>query len=347
MGQLVLENVGVCLDRKFVLRHVNLTVANGELLSLLGPSGAGKTTLLRIMAGLIAPDEGRIYLNGRPITGLPPEKRDVVMVFQRPLLFPFMTLFNNIAFGLRAKGRLTADDRNQIARIMAMTQLDGLGRRQAHQLSGGQQQRAALARALVLEPGVLLLDEPLSSLDPNLRQQMRDLIGDIQRQTGITMVFVTHDQTEALMMSDRIALLLDGRLRQTGAPKQLFYHPVDPDVARFFGMENLINGHCRSGYFHSAQWRMPAPTGPAGPCIAAIRPEAIRVTLARPDSGADPALAGRIHAMRFEGTATRLWVNCGNQRVVALQAGAEFVAGQRVYVTFPVDAVHLMPGAFN
>src|SRR5512138_2758178 len=210
MGHLALERVRIAYDGAVVVRDVSLDVADGELVSLLGPSGAGKTSLLRAVAGLIEPTGGDIRIDGRSVLGLPPERRSAVMVFQRPLLFPFMTVGRNIDFGLRMQHIPDLERQRRIREMLALTRLNGLEHRRAHEISGGEQQRAALARALVLKPSILLLDEPLSSLDAGLRGQMRELLQDIQAETRTTMLFVTHDQSEALQLSHRVGVLLGG-----------------------------------------------------------------------------------------------------------------------------------------
>ena len=251
MGEVVLHNLRVCYGRQTVVQDLNLTIHEGEMMSLLGPSGAGKTSILKAVAGLLQPAGGDILINGRSVLGIPPEKRSAVMVFQKPLLFPFMNVLQNIGFGLRMLGPLGREEQRRIESIMAMTRLQGFADRKVHELSGGQQQRVSLARALVLEPQILLLDEPLSHLDANLRQEMRHLIMDIQNQTGVTTFFVTHDQGEALTISHRVSLLLDGRLRQVGEPHELYYQPRDPEVARFFGGMNFFSGYLQDGRFHT------------------------------------------------------------------------------------------------
>ena len=238
MGTLRIQNLSVAYGKQTVVQDFNLTVNNGEIVSVLGPSGVGKTTLVKTIAGLLTPHCGTLVLNDKDITGLPAEKRSVVLMFQQPLLFPHMTVAQNVAFGLRVHGRLQASDHQRVTEMLERVQLAGLGHRKPQQLSGGQQQRVALARALVLQPAVLLLDEPLSSLDASLRQEMRDLLQSLQNATGTTMLFITHDQSEALMLSHRIALLLDSGIRQIGTPHELVYRPVDFHVAEFFGNHN-------------------------------------------------------------------------------------------------------------
>lgn len=341
MGELRLEQVALGYGPQPVVRDLTLSVADGEMMSLLGPSGAGKTTILRAVAGFIRPRAGRILIDGRPVDHLPPEQRKAVMVFQKALLFPFLDVAANIGFGLKMQGLDATDIRRRVEAIMALTGLAGLGRRKVHEISGGQQQRAALARALVLQPAVLLLDEPLSSLDANLRQQMREFIQQIQAETRVTTLFVTHDQSEALMMSHRVSLLLDGRLRQTGTPRQLFYRPADPAVARFFGAENFFDGRIENGRLVTAFGDFPAP-GAAGNGhrpLATIRPEDVRLA---PEK-ADGAVMGEVAQTRFEGMATRLWIRCAGTTVVALTPESRWTAGQRLAVVFPPEKVRIFP----
>lgn len=342
MGALQLENLNIDYGSREVIREFNLTVEDGQMVSILGPSGAGKSTILRAVAGLLEPSGGDIRLNGRSLRGVPPEKRDVIMVFQRALLFPFMNVEQNVAFGLRMQKRSRREIARRIAHILALTRLEGLAHRKVHELSGGQQQRVSLARALVLKPAVLLLDEPLSSLDANLRQQMRELIQEVQIRTGITTVFVTHDQSEALMLSDRVTLLLDGRLRQTGTPRELFYRPVDCDVARFFGGANFFQGTIREGMFYSDLGRF--PVGEAGGngrrLTATIRPEDIAIS----DKNSLP-LQGVVEKIRFEGSATRLNIRCGDHVLTALTADRHYDAGQVVHLQLPPEKIRVFPRA--
>jgi ABC-type Fe3+/spermidine/putrescine transport system ATPase subunit len=340
MGELQLKNLTIRYGSATVIRDFNLAVLDGEMVSLLGPSGTGKTTVLKAVAGLIQHHEGEITIDGQPVKDLPPEKRKAVMVFQKSLLFPFMNVEQNIGFGLRMQGRREREIRREIDQIMQLTELTGLGSRKVHELSGGQQQRVSLARALVLKPAVLLLDEPLSNLDANLRQQMRELIQDIQAETRITTLFVTHDQAEALMISHRVGLLLEGRLRQVGRPRELFYRPADPDVARFFGGCNFIRGRIKDGNFYSEFATVPtALTNGNGHLLTAtIRPEDIRIT---PESKYE--LQGRIQKTNFEGSATRIWVQCKGNRFVILTPDADFSPGQTVSLHLPPEKIRIFP----
>ena len=340
MGELLLKNLTIGYGSTAVVRQFDLTVHDGEMVSLLGPSGAGKTTVLKAVSGLIRPQTGEIIIDGQPVAHLPPEKRNAVMVFQKSLLFPFLNVEQNIAFGLRMQGHPAREIQSRIDRILELMKLGGLGPRKVHELSGGQQQRVSLARALVLKPAILLLDEPLSNLDANLRQQMRELIQDIQAETRITTLFVTHDQAEALMISHRVGLLLDGRLRQVGQPRELFYSPTDPDVARFFGGCNFIQGHVKNGVFRSEFGSRPAPEIKSNGHLltATIRPEDIQISS---DSKYD--LQGQIQKINFEGSATRIWVQCKGNRFVVLTSDANFAPGQNVGLQLPPEKIRIFP----
>jgi spermidine/putrescine ABC transporter ATP-binding subunit len=224
---------------------VSLAVGRGELFALLGPSGCGKTTLLRMIAGFETPSAGTILIQGRDVTRVPPHRRPVNMVFQQYALFPHLTVEENVGFGLRYQGLARADQARKVGEALALVRLDGLGRRRPDQLSGGQRQRVALARALVLEPRVLLLDEPLAALDPNLRREVQVELKSLQRGLGISFVFVTHDRDEALAMSDRIAVMSQGKVEQVGSPAGVFEAPETEFVARFLGATNVFTAEAR------------------------------------------------------------------------------------------------------
>ena len=345
MGELCLKQLAIDYGSRTVIQNFDLNVRNGEMVSLLGPSGAGKTTILKAIAGLLEPSGGDILIDGHSVKGVAPEKRNAVMVFQKPLLFPFMNVAQNVGFGLRMRGQTDGEANQHVRHILALTRLEGLERRKVHELSGGQQQRVALARALVLKPSVLLLDEPLSNLDATLRQRMRELIQTIQSETRMTMLFVTHDQSEALMISHRVALLLDGRLRQVGEPRQLFHQPADPEVARFFGGKNFFQGRIKDGFLSSDFGDFPvAPQNGNGHLrTATIRPEDIRI--ASPLAGSSRDLVGRIVKTNFEGSATRIVVACASRELMVLTSQDGFLPGQEVELTIPADKIRLFPDA--
>ncbi len=228
-----------------VVDNVSLQIAAGELFFLLGPSGCGKTTLLRILAGFVEPDAGDVYLGERRVTDLPPRARDTAMVFQTYALWPHMTVAKNVAFGLQVRGLKREEIRHRVEQALKLVRMEGYGDHRPNQLSGGQQQRIALARALVIGPQVLLLDEPLSNLDARLRDEMREEIRRLHRETGLTMVYVTHDQKEALALAGRLAVMERGKLVQVGAPSEVYQRPANRFVASFLGDSNFIPGTVR------------------------------------------------------------------------------------------------------
>lgn len=323
------------------LRGLDLRVESGALTALLGPSGSGKTTTMKLIAGLLAPDSGEVLLDDRPITALPPERRGVAMVFQNPLLFPHLTVAGNVGFGLKLRGLPPESIAPQVQAMLDRVRLTGLGSRRPPQLSGGQSQRAALARALILRPDVLLLDEPLSNLDPGLRDEMRGLIRELQRETGITTLVVTHDQSEAVALADRIALLLDGRLAQHGPPQDFYRRPATEAVARFFGGVNFLPGRVRAGQFHTAFGPLALPPGaPDGAHLLTIRPEALHL-------GPGPNQhSARIEAVTFLGTQTRIALSLagtGLQALVSPQDARTLHEGTTTTVSLPPDALWLLP----
>src|SRR5712671_3511075 len=222
------------------LNGVSLAIGRGEFMTLLGPSGCGKTTLLKLAAGFLGPDGGSIAIHGKCVNDVPAYKRGIGMMFQNYALFPHMSVAENVGYGLKARGVGRRERRQRVAEVLALVKLTGMEDRKPRQLSGGQQQRVALARALVIRPKVLLLDEPFSALDRNLRASMQVEIKEIQRKLGVTTIFVTHDQSEALSLSDRIAVLAEGRIRQLGTPDEIYCHPVNRFVASFVGDVNVL-----------------------------------------------------------------------------------------------------------
>ena len=237
-----LENLCKDYGQGMILHHLNLDIYPGEFLTLLGPSGCGKTTTLRMIAGLESVTEGRVWLEGRDITGLPPEKRPLNTVFQSYALFPHMNVFQNIAYGLKVRGIKKPEQKRRVEEALRLVRLSGYEKRMPAQLSGGQRQRVAIARAAVLRPKVLLLDEPLGALDLKLRQQMQTELKRMQQEMGITFLYITHDQEEALNMSTRIVILREGRVEQIGTPEEVYEHPQTLFAAGFIGQSNLLRG---------------------------------------------------------------------------------------------------------
>ncbi len=247
MTKLSLRNLGMEYESSVrAIDGLDLTVNAGELMVLVGPSGCGKTTALRLIAGLLHPTSGDVLFDDRSVLAVPAERRGAVMVLQDQALFPVKTVGENVAFGLKLRKVERSERRERVANALSAVQLSGFEHRWPDELSGGQRQRIALARTLVVRPRLLLLDEPLTSLEPGLRAELRDTICRLQRAVGITTVFVTHDQGEAMAVADRIAFLTDGRLRQVGPPSDFLHHPVDADAARFFGAQSILTGSRQS-----------------------------------------------------------------------------------------------------
>jgi putative spermidine/putrescine transport system ATP-binding protein len=314
---------------------VDLQIARGEFFTLLGPSGSGKTTCLRLIAGFERPDAGRVLLDGRDVTALPPAERDVNTVFQDYALFPHMTVAANVAYGLRVK-RVAREERDRrVADALAMVRLEGYGERRPAQLSGGQRQRVALARALVNRPRVLLLDEPLGALDLKLRQQLQIELKRIQQDVGITFVYVTHDQEEALTMSDRIAVVDGGRVVQIGTPREVYERPDSPFVAGFVGVSNLLelpvervaddSVHLRLGERDAIVAAAGPGAAPGRVAVVTVRPE--RIALQDSEQAAPAAgchARGTVRETLYAGPATRFVVTLdgGGELLVVRQNGA-------------------------
>lgn len=308
-----------------VLDGIELTIEPGELFFLLGGSGCGKTTLLRLVAGFLKPDQGRIRFGDRDVTDLPPERRDIGMVFQNYALWPHMDVAGNVAFGLDVRNVAQAERTTRINDALAMVGLSGYNARRIGELSGGQQQRVALARALVLRPAVLLLDEPLSNLDARLRIDMRQEIRRLCKQSGLTAIYVTHDQVEALSTADRIALLTDGRVDQIGTPRTLYERPRTKAVATFLGEANILPREQAA--------KICSETLPDGAQFC-VRPERLRLN--------NGGYAGTIVEQSFHGDRTQWWVDCAGLRLQISETAAPLRALASA-VTVSVAAEHLIP----
>jgi putative spermidine/putrescine transport system ATP-binding protein len=292
--------------------HVDFDLEKGEMLALLGPSGCGKTTILRMVAGLVAPSSGRILLNGKDMAQLPVHKRNMGMVFQAYALFPHMNVAQNVAFGLEMRGVPKSERAARVERALDLVKLQGYGERRITQLSGGQQQRCAIARSLVIEPDLLLLDEPLSNLDAKLRDEMREEIRDSQARTGVTAIFVTHDQDEALSMADRLAVMSAGKIEQIGTPREIFDHPATEFVANFIGAGNFLSGtitgpqQARVPELGTVVFSQPAPS--SGPVRLLVRPH--RLTL---NGKGENSFTGVVKHLVYRGETLTLEVAVGER----------------------------------
>ncbi len=324
------------------LNGLSLTLAPGELVALLGPSGCGKTTALRLVAGLEEANSGRVVFGGEDVTNLPANKREIGMVFQAYSLFPHMTAMQNVAFGLQLHKVGAAERRKRAAETLELVGLSAHANKFAHQLSGGQQQRVALARALAIQPKVLLLDEPLSALDAKVRSRLRDEIRRVQLEVGITTLFVTHDQEEALAIADRVGVMNAGRIEQLGPPVEVYSRPATPFVASFVGLTNRLAGMVRGGAVDVRGTRLPLvqPEAPDGPAVALVRPEA--VTLTTDGQLASGPLVGIVIATAFLGATSRVTVDLGDVTVLAQLPTSEasaLTAGTRVRLALRPDPV--------
>lgn len=285
MAQLTIQNLHKSFANTNAVDNVCLEVGDGELICLLGPSGSGKSTILRMIGGFEHPTSGAILIDGEDVTRLPPERRPTGMMFQSHALWSHMNVFANIAFGLKLRRLPRANIKERVESALELVGLGGYGERMTYQLSGGQQQRVALARSLVLEPKILLLDEPFASLDQHLRERLREEVRDIQQRLGITTLFVTHGQDEALAMADRIAVLKDGRVEQIAPADVIYRQPQTEFVAGFIGTMNFITADVRSGRFHHPDMNVPVPLND-GPATLAIRPEDVVLTATRDNTAA-------------------------------------------------------------
>jgi len=345
-----LSGVAKSFGDQNVLEPLSLVVRNGEFLTILGPSGCGKTTILRLIAGFETPSSGDVFIAGERVNNVPPNRRRVNTVFQSYALFPHMTVAENVAFGLRMARVPRPEQEARVAEVLRMAGLENLAGRRPRQLSGGQQQRVAIARAVVNRPLVLLLDEPLSALDVQLRKQMRSELKHLQRQLGITFIFVTHDQEEAFAMSDRVVVMSDGRIEQTGAPAEVYEEPVNLYVARFVGETNILDGRILArdnGQVAAVVEGVPCAlssrrdVAPGDAVKVILRPEDLLVERSAPEGGKVLWLPGTVEETVYKGTTYDIAVNLDvGKRVVATEFFDEdaekiaFAPGERVFVSW-------------
>ncbi len=348
MTSIRIEGIEKAFPGVRALENVRIEIEKGEFFTLLGPSGCGKTTLLRTIAGFYRQDAGRILLGDECIDEVPPWKRDTGMVFQNYAVFPHMSVFENVAFGLKNRRLKPGEIRARVTKALAMARLTGLERRTPDQLSGGQQQRVGLARAVVVEPRVLLMDEPLSNLDAKLRVEMRVEIRDLQRQLGITTVYVTHDQEEALVISDRIAVMRAGVVQQVGRPWEVYKSPVNTFVASFVGTMNFLEGEAAEGMVAFGPHRLPLPRGvrATGKVAVCVRPEEIQLTTAGAavlDRGPATSIPGTVRSCTFTGPLASYVLDCAGTAITIERhrpsASDLLPAGTVVHASIPSAAL--------
>ncbi len=335
--------------QKPALDDVSFTVNSGEFFSILGPSGSGKTTILRTIAGFEKPDSGQIEMGGEVVNAVPPFKRDVRTVFQSYALFPHLTVRGNVEYPLRMQGQPKAARRKGAEETLSLVEMSPFADRMPHQLSGGQRQRAALARSIVSRPRVLLLDEPLAALDLRLRQQMQHTLVALQKELGIAFIYVTHDQSEALSMSDRVVVLNEGRIAQLATPREIYFAPQNEFVSRFVGRSNLVpvNFEPAGGGFAGTivGARIPGLVSERGGAARmAIRYEAVRVTPMNGAAHAAGTILGTVEDVLFLGTNCEVNIRCGELRLIGTVPAARestFVVGQPVQVGFDLDNAQL------
>src|ERR1700677_533513 len=337
---LSIRHVAKHFGKNAVLRDISLEVAEGEFLTILGESGSGKTTLLRIIAGFEKPSSGEVWMGGERLDFLPPYRRRVNTVFQHYALFPHLTVEQNVAYGLRVAKKPEAEIASRVKEALEKVKMSAHAKSKPSKISGGQQQRIALARALVNRPRLLLLDEPLSALDANLRRQMQVELKSLQREVGISFIFVTHDQEEAMVMSDRIALLRSGELEQVASPREIYSHPATAYTAQFIGHTTLVRGEEKAGVARCASlsWKVGLPEGPA---LFSLRPENIRIV--NPETGSDVnavTFRGKIQHQAFHGATELLQVVCADGLTLSVRtATRETRQGDLALEFSPTDAV--------
>ena len=341
-GAVLLEVRGVTksFGARDVLKGISLSIASGEFLTLLGESGSGKTTLLRLVAGFEQPSAGEIWMGGQRLDPLPPHKRRVNTVFQHYALFPHLSVRENVAYGLRVRKTSTTEIGGRVDDALRMVKMQEFAESRPSRLSGGQQQRVALARALINRPLLLLLDEPLSALDANLRKQMQGELKALQRELGITFLFVTHDQEEAMALSDRIALLRNGVLEQVASPREIYAHPATAYTAQFIGQTNLLRAEIIDGTARCGVLQWPAQ-GPRGPAVFSLRPEAIHFASDDMTLNGTARFRAAVQQQFFSGASELLEVNCDGQLLRVRISARGPLSGEHDFVFSIADAIRV------
>lgn len=361
MSAVSLSNIVKRFGDYTAVHQMSLDIAEGSFVTLLGPSGCGKTTTLRMIAGLLDPSEGEIAIKGKRVNDVPIHKRNLGLVFQNYALFPHKTVAENVAFGLNYRNVGKQDARRKVAEALDLVQLPDLGARYPKELSGGQQQRIALARAIVIEPDVLLLDEPLSALDANLREDMRVELKRIQQSIGVTTVFVTHDQTEALAMSDQIIVMSEGRVEQVGAPEEVYNTPATEFVAKFLGASNLLSAHCKGvsngdvalelpdfPQITIPKVRAPRVCGP-GPVRLVIRAEKLHLKAKATPVDGNLAVDAIVENVDYQGQSARYFLRVGDHQMQAINMIEDhpFATGAKVVLQFRTRDCAALPVESN
>ena len=335
-----LKNITVRFDGETVLDNLNLTIRDGEFVTLLGSSGCGKTTTLRIIAGFLEPDEGEVFFDSKNMNGVPAHKREVNTIFQRYALFPHYNVYDNVAYGLKVRHVPKDEIRERVMEMLRLVNLEGFAKRSVAKLSGGQQQRVAIARALVLKPKVLLLDEPLSALDAKLRKDMQVELRKIQQATGITFIFVTHDQEEALSMSDTVVVMNEGRVQQIGAPEDIYNEPQNAFVADFIGESNILDGIMKEDFtaqFSGHTFRcVDRGFAPGEAVDIVVRPE--DVDIVKPENG---MLRGTVTSVTFLGVHYEIIVDIGGFKWM-IQTTDFCDVDEHIGLSIDPDAIHIM-----
>lgn len=346
MTHVRLKDLTLHFNDVVAVNKLNLEIDSGELVAFLGPSGSGKTTTLRMITGLLRPTSGEVLFDGQSVLDIPTEKRGAVMVFQKHLLFPTMSVAQNVGFGLRMARVKQKEINHRVSEMLELVQLPGYEKRRPHELSGGQQQRIALARALIIRPRVLLLDEPLANLDANLRLDMRELIRRIQSELNVTSIFVTHDQEEAVMLADRIALMFEGELQQYADPASFYDHPKNAGVARFFRNENMVQGTRKGDVVETSLGTMQIDPErvhlPDGQVLLTVRPEDIQL----PDvaNGHENTIEVDVLASVYMGTHTQIQISVDGQRwLVHGPTDFKGKAGETIPIQLPKSRIWLLP----
>ncbi|MCB9450962.1 MAG: ABC transporter ATP-binding protein [Anaerolineaceae bacterium] len=344
MTHVMLKDLTRRFDDVLAVNNLNLEVESGELIAFLGPSGCGKTTTLRMITGLLLPSSGDVQFDGKSMVAIPTEKRGAVMVFQKHLLFPTMDVARNVGFGLKMAGIAKKEIDRRVSEMLELVHLPGFETRRPHELSGGQQQRIALARALIVRPNVLLLDEPLANLDANLRLEMRELIRSIQREMSITSIFVTHDQEEAVMLADRIALMFNGVLQQYDVPQAFYECPNSTDVAHFFRNDNFLEGVRKGTYVETGLGNLAIMSEhvvqPDGKVIVTVRPEDIHLI----PNGEENLIQARVLAEAYLGTYKQVQLDVmGNTWLAHGPADFTAVVGDTITIQLPKSRIWLLP----